>query len=190
METTPLGLPGLFVIEPDRSTDSDGTYSYYFSERAFAQAGAASHYVQEHASFYPRRHTVRGLHFQNPPHAQHKVVRVARGRIWDVCVDVRRGSPTYGEHAVVELAAGDWRQLHVPPGFAHGFCTLEPDTEIAFRLTDYNDRAHAGGLLWNDPALRIEWPCGDEPGFVFPVDRAWPPLAMLDSPFHYKGDKA
>ena len=185
METTQLGLPGLFVIEPDRSSDAGGAYTYYYGERDFARAGAASHYVQEHASRYPRRHTVRGLHFQKPPHAQHKVVRVASGRIWDVCVDVRRGSPTYGRHAVVELAAGDWRQLHVPPGFAHGFCTLEPDTEIAFRLTDYNDRAHAGGLLWNDPQLAIAWPCGDAPAWVAPVDREWPTLAALDSPFSF-----
>jgi dTDP-4-dehydrorhamnose 3,5-epimerase len=183
METTSLGLAGLFVIEPDRSADANGRYSYYYSEKAFAAAGAASHYVQEHASFYPQRHTVRGLHFQRPPHAQFKVVRVARGRILDVCVDVRRESPTFGRHAAVELAGGDWRQLNVPPGFAHGFCTLEDDTEVTFRLTDYNDKAFAGGLRWNDPALRIEWPCGDQPGFVFPVDREWPLLAQLDSPF-------
>jgi dTDP-4-dehydrorhamnose 3,5-epimerase len=86
---------------------------------------------------------------------------------------------------VVELAAGDWRQLHVPPGFAHGFCTLEPDTEIAFRLTDYNDRAHAGGLRWNDPRLAIAWPCGDAPAWMAPVDREWPTLAALDSPFSF-----
>jgi dTDP-4-dehydrorhamnose 3,5-epimerase len=183
METTSLGLAGLFVIEPDRSADAHGRYSYYYSEKEFARAGAASHYVQEHASFYPQRHTVRGLHFQQPPHAQHKVVRVARGRILDVCVDVRRDSLTYGLHASVELAGGDWRQLHVPPGFAHGFCTLEDDTEVAFRLTDYNDKAHAGGLRWNDPALGIAWPCGDSPGYVFPVDREWPLLADLDTPF-------
>jgi dTDP-4-dehydrorhamnose 3,5-epimerase len=183
MQTTHLGLEGLFVVEPESSSDANGRYSYYYSERGFAQAGAASHYVQEHASFYPRRHTVRGLHFQRPPHAQHKVVRVARGRIWDVCVDVRRGSPTWGRHAAVELAGGDWRQLHVPPGFAHGFCTLEEDTEVTFRLTDYNDRALAGGLLWNDPALGIDWPCGDRPGFVFPADGAWPALGSLASPF-------
>jgi dTDP-4-dehydrorhamnose 3,5-epimerase len=183
METTPLGLAGLFVIEPDRRADANGRYSDYYSEKGFAQAGAASHYVQEHASFYPQRHTVRGLHFQRPPHAQHKVVRVARGRIWDVCVDVRRGSPTHGRHASVELAGGDWRQLHVPPGFAHGFCTLEDDTEVTFRLTDYNDKALAGGLRWNDPALGIAWPCGDDPGFVFPADREWPLLAGLDTPF-------
>jgi len=183
METTFLGLPGLFVVEPSVADDGHGRYSYFYSERDFAHAGAASHYVQEHASFYPLRHTVRGLHFQKPPHAQTKVVRVACGRIWDVCVDVRRGSPTYGRHAVVELAGGDWRQLHVPPGFAHGFCTLEPDTEIAFRLTDYNDRAFAGGLLWNDPSLRIAWPCGDAPAWVFPLDREWPVLDALESPF-------
>lgn len=183
MKTQALDLEGLFVIEPDRSLDANGRYACYYSERGFREAGAASHYVQEHASCYRERHTVRGLHFQKPPHAQYKVVRVARGRIWDVCVDVRRESPTFGRHAVVELAGGDWRQLHVPPGFAHGFCTLEPDTEITFRLTDYNDRAFAGGLRWNDPALGISWPCGDAPGFVFPVDREWPPLAALNSPF-------
>ena len=183
METTSLGLAGLFVIEPDRSADANGRYSYYYSEKEFARAGAASHYVQEHASFYPQRHTVRGLHFQRPPHAQHKVVRVARGRILDVCVDVRRGSLTYGLHASVELAGGDWRQLHVPPGFAHGFCTLEDDTEVTFRLTDYNDKALAGGLRWNDPALDIAWPCGDQPAYVFPVDREWPLLAALQTPF-------
>ena len=183
METTSLGLEGLFVIEPDRSSDEHGRYSYYFSEKAFAATGAASHYVQEHASRYALAHTVRGLHFQQPPHAQHKVVRVSRGRIWDVCVDVRRASPTFGQHAAIELEAGDWRQLHVPPGFAHGFCTLEADTEVAFRLTDYNDRDFAGGLLWNDPELGIAWPCGDAPAFVFPADRARPRLAALDSPF-------
>lgn len=178
-----LGLDGLFVVEPEQSEDANGRYSYYYDERVFAAAGAASHYVQEHASFYPARHTVRGLHFQRPPHAQTKVVRVSRGRIWDVCVDVRRASATYGQHRSVELAGGDWRQLHVPPGFAHGFCTLEPDTEITFRLTDYNDRAHADGLLWRDPALGIDWPCGDTPAWVFPVDQAWPGLKTLESPF-------
>lgn len=183
METTSLGLAGLFVIEPDCSTDGHGIYSYYYSEKGFAQAGAQSHFVQEHASLYPRRHTVRGLHFQRPPHAQHKVVRVARGRIWDVCVDVRRDSPSYGQHAAVELAGGDWRQLNVPPGFAHGFCTLEDDTEVSFRLTDYNDKALAGGLRWNDPALGLAWPCGNLPAFVFPADHEWPVLAALDTPF-------
>ena len=132
------------------------------------------------------RGTVRGLHFQKPPQAQTKVVRVARGRIWDVCVDIRRDSPTYGHHAVVELEGGDWRQLHVPPGFAHGFCTLEDNTEITFRLTADNNREYAGGLLWNDPVLGIDWPCGTQPAWVFPVDRQWPTLEALSSPFQHR----
>jgi dTDP-4-dehydrorhamnose 3,5-epimerase len=186
MQTSPLGLEELFVIEPDVSSDGYGRYSYFYSAAGFSGVGAASLYVQEHASFYPLRHTVRGLHFQKPPHAQTKVVRVARGRIWDVCVDIRRGSPTYGHHAVVELEGGDWRQLHVPPGFAHGFCTLEDNTEVTFRLTADNNRDHAGGLLWNDPALGIDWPCKSQPVCVFPVDRQWPMLEALSSPFQHR----
>lgn len=183
MRIQALGLDGLFVFEPEQNSDANGRYSYYYSEREFEAAGVASHYVQEHASFYPARHTVRGLHFQRPPRSQTKVVRVARGRIWDVCVDVRHTSVTYGQHRSVELSAGDWRQLHVPPGFAHGFCTLEPDTEVTFRLTDYNDRAYAGGLFWADPELGIDWPCGNAPAWVFPIDHEWPTLKTLESPF-------
>lgn len=183
METTPLGIEGLFVLEPDRSADDHGSYSVFHDERELAGLGVALPIVQEHASRYRLRHTVRGLHFQRPPHAQTKIVRVTRGRIWDVCVDIRVGSPTWGRHAAVELAAGDWRQVHVPPGFAHGFCTLEPDTEVAFRLSDFNDRALAAGLRWNDPALGLAWPCGDTPAWVYPVDQSWPLLAALQSPF-------
>jgi dTDP-4-dehydrorhamnose 3,5-epimerase len=183
LKAAPLGLDGLFTIVPDVTLQPQGRFTYHFSERDFEALGANGRCVQEHASCYPLRHTVRGLHFQAPPHAQTKYVRVARGRIHDVVVDARRGSPTRGRHATLELAAGDWTQLHVPPGFAHGFCTLEPDTEVVFRLTDYNDPALLRGLRWNDPALGIAWPCGDAPAFVFPADRALPLLADLDSPF-------
>jgi dTDP-4-dehydrorhamnose 3,5-epimerase len=137
--------------------------------------------VQSHASRYATRHTVRGLHFQTTP--QTKLVRVAQGRIHDVVVDIRRQSPTYGQHASVGLAAGDWTQLLVPPGFAHGFCTLEADTEVAFLLDDYNDPARLRGLLWSDPRLGIVWPCGDAPGWLPEIDRGWPALAALQSPF-------
>lgn len=183
MEAEPLGLDGLFVIAPDVTQQPHGRFTYHFSERDLARLGADGRCVQEHASFYPLRHTVRGLHFQTMPRAQTKYVRVARGRIHDVVVDVRRGSATRGRHVALELAAGDWRQLHVPPGFAHGFCTLEPDTEVVFRLTDYNDPSLLRGVRWNDPALGIAWPCGDTPAVLFPVDRALPLLADLASPF-------
>jgi dTDP-4-dehydrorhamnose 3,5-epimerase len=177
-----LGLDGVFTLQPIRSEQPNGRFSHYHSERELGGLGIASHFVQEHASRYALRHTLRGLHFQTTPHPQLKVVRVARGRILDVVVDIRRGSPTFGRHATVELA-DDWTQLHVPPGFAHGFCTLEPDTEIVFRLSDYNDPALLRGLAWDDPALAIGWPCGDAPAFVFEVDRGWPTLDRLDSPF-------
>jgi dTDP-4-dehydrorhamnose 3,5-epimerase len=125
---------------------------------------------------------VRGLHFQTAPHVQTKIVGVAHGRIHDVVVDVRHGSPTFGRHVVVELAAG-WRRLVVPPGFAHGFCTLEPDTEVVFALSDFNAPDLLRGLSWNDPALGIEWPCADSPALLFDVDRRWPGLQALDTPF-------
>jgi dTDP-4-dehydrorhamnose 3,5-epimerase len=178
-----LGLDGVFTLAAEHSSQPNARFAHYYAERDFAALGVATHFVQEHASRYALRHTVRGLHFQAPPQAQTKVVRVARGRIHDVVVDIRRGSPTFGRHAAVELHADDWTQLHVPPGFAHGFCTLEPDTEIVFRLSAYNDASLLRGLRWDDPALGIAWPCGDAPGFVFDVDRAWPALQQLDTPF-------
>jgi dTDP-4-dehydrorhamnose 3,5-epimerase len=177
-----LAIDGVFTLQPTRSEQPNGRFSHYHSERELLALGVAARFVQEHASRYALRHTVRGLHFQTEPHAQTKVVRVARGRIFDVVVDIRRGSPTFGRHAAVELA-DDWTQLHVPPGLAHGFCTLEADTEIVFRLSDYNDPALLRGLAWDDPALAIDWPCGDAPAFVFDLDRSWPTLARLDSPF-------
>jgi dTDP-4-dehydrorhamnose 3,5-epimerase len=177
-----LGLAGVFTLQPVRSEQTNGRFSQYYAERELADLGVASHYVQEHASRYAARHTVRGLHFQTVPQPQTKIVRVARGRILDVVVDIRRGSETFGRHAAVELC-DDWTQLHVGPGFAHGFCTLEPDTEIVFRLSDYNEPALLRGLAWDDPALGIAWPCGAAPGFVFEVDRRWPTLARLETPF-------
>lgn len=179
----PLALDGLCLIHPEVSGDAQARFTYHYQAGDFAAAGLPTQFVQEHASRYGPVHTVRGLHFQRPPHAQHKLVRVARGRILDVVVDVRRGSPTWGRHVSVPLDADGWRQLLVPPGFAHGFCTLEPDTEVVFRLTVPNQREHLGGLLWNDPALGITWPCGDEPGMLLPVDARWPALRELDSPF-------
>jgi dTDP-4-dehydrorhamnose 3,5-epimerase len=178
-----LGLDGVFTLQALLSEQPNGRFAHYYAERDFAAVGMATHYVQEHASRYALRHTVRGLHFQTAPRPQTKIVRVARGRIHDVVVDIRRGSPTFGRHAAVELGADDWTQLHVPPGFAHGFCTLEPDTEIVFRLSDYNEPPLLRGLLWNDPALGIAWPCGDAPAYVFDVDRHWPALEGLDTPF-------
>jgi dTDP-4-dehydrorhamnose 3,5-epimerase len=182
IQSTPLAIEGLRLLRAAISEQPDARFAYFYDERDFDALGLPR-VVQQHASRYALRHTVRGLHFQTTPHAQTKIVGVARGRIHDVVVDIRRGSPTRGRHVVVELAAGDWTQFVVPPGFAHGFCTLEPDTEVVFRLSDFNEPSLLRGLHWNDPALGIAWPCGESPARVFDVDRRWPRLADLASPF-------
>lgn len=126
---------------------------------------------------------MRGLHFQKPPHAQGKLVRVARGAIFDVAVDIRRGSPTYGRHVTAVLSAENWAQLWVPAGFAHGFCTLEPDTEVLYKVTDYYTPECDCGLRWNDPELGIEWPVKRDEAIVSDKDRSHPALADLEPVF-------
>jgi dTDP-4-dehydrorhamnose 3,5-epimerase len=182
IQTNPLAIDGLCLLRAAITELADARFSYFHDERDFEALGLPR-VVQQHASRYALRHTVRGLHFQAPTHAQTKIVGVARGRIHDVVVDIRRASPTFGRHVAVELAAGQWDQLVVPPGFAHGFCTLEPDTEVVFRLSDFNDPALLRGLAWDDPALRIDWPCGAMAQRLFDVDRGWPRLADLRTPF-------
>src|SRR4051812_47806289 len=153
LRLTPLALQGLALLHPAQTLEPDARFTTFYSERLYAELGLPKRFVHEHASRYAARHTVRGLHFQTEPRAQTKLVRVAQGRIHDVVVDIRRASPTFGHHLALELAAGDWTQLVVPPGFAHGFCTLEPETEVVFRLDDDNHPELLRGLLWNDPAL-------------------------------------
>ena len=126
---------------------------------------------------------MRGLHFQTPPFAQDKLVRVARGSVFDIAVDLRQGSPTYGRHAGAVLSAQAWNQILVPIGFAHGFMTLEPDTEVIYKVSNYYAPDHDKGLLWNDPALGISWPIADEEAVLSDKDRKQPRLAELITPF-------
>ena len=130
---------------------------------------------------------LRGLHFQAPPHAQAKLVRCVRGRIWDVAVDIRNGSPTYGRWTAAELTADNARQLYVPVGFAHGFVTLEPETEVEYKVSTYYDRDSEGGLIWNDPALGLPWPLPPGGPKVSEKDKLLPGLAEFMSPFEYDG---
>jgi dTDP-4-dehydrorhamnose 3,5-epimerase len=181
IRATPLPLSGLMLLEPAVSTTADARFSYFHDDRDFSALGLPR-IVQQHASRYGPRHTVRGLHFQDLPRPQTKIVGVVSGRIQDVVVDIRRGSPNFGRHAVVELEAG-WQRLVVPPGFAHGFCTLEPDTEVVFALSDFNEPTLLRGLTWDDPAIGLSWACGAKPAMLFDVDRHWPTLAALNSPF-------
>lgn len=181
MKVEPLRLPGLLLVEPARHGDARGFFSEVWSRRALAAHGITADFVQDNHSLSREVGVVRGLHFQRPPSAQGKLVRVVRGAILDVVVDLREGSPTYGQSEVIELSAANWRQLWVPRGFAHGFATLEPDTEVLYKVDAYYDRDADAGILWNDPALGIDWPVDDP--ILSEKDRGAPRLAEIDPPF-------
>jgi dTDP-4-dehydrorhamnose 3,5-epimerase len=180
----PPDIPGLLVVEPKRFGDHRGFFSETYSRARLAEAGFDRAFVQDNHSLSATPGTLRGLHFQTPPAAQDKLVRVVRGAVLDVAVDLRRGSPTYGDHAAVELSAANWRQLLVPVGFAHGFLTLEPDTEVVYKVTEYYSAANDAGLLWSDPDIGIDW-SGAPPGgpVLSDKDRAAPGLAGFETPF-------
>ncbi len=154
-----------------------------YSQPRLAAVGFHGVFLQDNQSLTAAVGTVRGLHFQAPPYAQDKLVRVTRGAIFDVSVDIRRGSPTFGQHVAVELSADNHRQVLIPAGFAHGFQTLTSDCEVLYKVTHVYAPDAEGGLLWNDPALAIAWPIGEDRAFLKPRDTNWPVLAELDSPF-------
>ena len=157
MQVLDTDIPAVKILVPKKHGDARGFFSETFSTRALRDAGLPDAFVQDNHSLSADRGVVRGLHFQLPPMAQDKLVRVVRGAILDVAVDVRRSSPTFGRHVTVELSADNWRQLLVPVGFAHGFVTLEPNTEVVYKVTNYYSPAHDRGLRWDDPALNIAW---------------------------------
>jgi dTDP-4-dehydrorhamnose 3,5-epimerase len=158
MQVIPLEIPDVKLVSPARFQDARGFLSEVYNKQAFASAGIDTEFVQDNHSASEEPNTVRGLHFQSPPFAQAKLVRVVRGAAFDVAVDLRRGSPTYGRHVSAVLSAEAWNQMFIPHGFAHGFCTLEPDTEVVYKLSAYHAREHDMGLYWNDPDLGIAWP--------------------------------
>lgn len=151
-------IEDVIKITPKRHTDARGYFVEVFREDLFKTHIGAFAFTQYNQSLSHKSGTVRGLHYQMPPAAQGKLVRCVRGRLLDVAVDIRRSQPTYGRHVAVELSADDDTQLWIPPGFAHGFCTLEPDTEIWYAVTHGYSPAHDRGLFWNDPDLNIDWP--------------------------------
>ncbi|MEE3623380.1 dTDP-4-dehydrorhamnose 3,5-epimerase [Nitrospirillum sp. BR 11752] len=182
MEVKRLDIDGLVMVKPRRFGDDRGWFVETWNEEKHAAAGITGPFVQDNQSLSRIQGTVRGLHFQLAPAAQGKLVRVIRGRILDVAVDLRQGSATYGRHVAVELDAEEGWQLWVPVGFAHGFCTLVPDTEIAYKVTAPYSPAHDRGLLWNDPALGIQWP--EFAGAVLSdKDGKQPTLAEIGAPF-------
>jgi len=179
MRITETSLPGVRLIEATRHGDARGFFSETWSRRAFAAAGIDRDFVQDNHSRTEAAFTLRGLHFQLPPHAQGKLVRVTRGSVLDVAVDLRPGSASYGRHVAVVLSAAAWNQLWVPEGFAHGFLTLEPDCEVLYKVTGYYAPAAERGLCFDDPALGIAWPAAPEAISANARDRGFPTLAEL-----------
>jgi len=180
---TETSIPDVKVLTPRKFGDDRGFLSETYNKLTLAELGIDLEFVQDNHSLSVPRGTIRGMHFQIPPFAQDKLVRVVRGAILDVAVDLRRSSPTYGRHVAVEISAEQWNQVLVPIGFAHGFCSLEPDTEVIYKVTNYYSPEHDRGVLWSDPALGIEWPVSAEAAFLSDKDTSWPPLADLPAVF-------
>lgn len=178
-----LPIPDVVEIIPPKYGDARGFFSEVYKRSAFAEQGIDIDWVQDNQSLSALVGTVRGLHFQAPPMEQGKLVRVLRGAIFDVAVDLRRSSATYGRWVGLELSAERWNQVLIPVGFAHGFMTLQPDTEVLYKVNAPWSAEHEGAILWNDPAMGIEWPdVGVEPT-LSDKDRAAPPLAAFTTPF-------
>ena len=182
-----LAIPDVVEVIPPKYGDHRGFFSEVYKRSAFEAEGIHIDWIQDNQSFSAEVGTIRGLHFQVPPVAQDKLVRVLRGAVYDVAVDIRRGSPTYGRWVGCELSADKWNQLLVPIGFAHVFMTLVPDTEVFYKVSAPYSPQDERAIRWNDPALGIDWPdLGAEP-ILSGKDRVAPMLADFDSPFTYEG---
>jgi dTDP-4-dehydrorhamnose 3,5-epimerase len=183
MQVENTAIDAVKIITPKKFGDHRGFFSEVYSRKAWAEAGLDYEFVQDNHSFSVEVGVIRGLHFQTAPFGQDKLVRVAKGRVLDVAVDLRRSSPTFGKHVAVELSAANWRQLLVPIGFAHGFCTLEPDSEVLYKVTNIYSPAHDKGLAFDDPALGIDWRIDLSTAVLSDKDRKHPRLAELGAMF-------
>lgn len=176
-------LPGTMILTPRLFEDDRGNFSETYNARALQAVGISASFVQDNQSFSRKAGTVRGLHFQAPPHAQAKLVRVVAGAVLDVAVDIRIGSPTFGRAALIELSAENRRQFFIPEGFLHGFVTLMPDTEVVYKCTDFYSPACDRSVRFDDPDLAIDWGITREAAILSDKDRAAPFLKDVQNPF-------
>ncbi len=189
MQVTRLAISDVALLRPKRHGDARGYFVESFSDRAFRREVGEARFVQDNEALSAQKGTVRGLHFQRPPTAQGKLVRALKGAIYDVAVDIRTGSPTFGQHVSAVLTAEEGDQLWVPPGFAHGYCTIEPDSMIAYKVTDFYSAADDGGIAWDDPALGIPWPVEPGAALLSDKDTRQPKLADLPPVFTYEAHR-
>jgi dTDP-4-dehydrorhamnose 3,5-epimerase len=187
MELRPLALSEVVEIHPSRHSDERGYFSEIFRQDWFCTHVANVDFVQENQSLSAKAGTIRGLHFQTPPCAQGKLVRCLAGAIFDVAVDLRAGSPCYGQWAATRLTTEKGNQLWVPEGFAHGFCTLEPDTVVCYKVTAYYSPEHDEGVAWDDKDIGVEWPNIADPTSLSAKDQVQPRLADLPACFPFEG---
>ncbi len=180
-----LEIPEVLLITPPRFADERGFFQESWNKARLAAAGFDEDFVQDNHSLSARAGTIRGLHCQIGPSIQGKLVRVARGAVWDVAVDLRCGSPYFGRHVAVTLSAENGAQLWVPRGFLHGFCTLEPDSEVLYKVTAPYDRTAERGVIWNDPQLALPWPVPAEAVLLSEKDRMLPRLSECGEWFRY-----
>jgi dTDP-4-dehydrorhamnose 3,5-epimerase len=186
MDFERLEIPGVVLVAPKRNRDSRGFFSETFRTDAFSDHGLGGFvFVQDNHVLSIEKGVLRGLHFQLHPHAQGKLVRCTRGSIFDVAVDIRLGSPTYGRYVGLELSASNWNQLWIPPGFAHGYVTLEGNCEVIYKVTEYYAPECDRGIAWDDPSLDIDWRIPHAEIILSDKDRTQPRLAEITPAFHY-----
>lgn len=176
MEFADTEIPDVKIVRLRRAVDHRGYFFETYRRDLFAENGIAEAFVQDNLSYSAESGTVRGLHFQIPPRQQAKIVSVLRGAVLDVAVDIRQASPHFGEHVAVEVSADNGLLLYIPAGFAHGFMTLSPDTQVAYKMSDFYSPDHDRGMLWSDPDLAIPWPATNKGPVLSPRDKHLPLL--------------
>ena len=177
MQVIETAIPAVKVLLPKKFGDHRGFFSEVYSRKLFTSLGITSDFVQDNHSLSVEQGVVRGLHYQLQPMAQDKLLRVVRGAVLDVAVDVRKSSPTFGKHVVEVISAENWKQIFIPAGFAHGFRTLEPNTEVLYKVTNFYSPEHDRGIRWNDPALGIDWGISEAEAILSDRDRKHPLLS-------------
>ena len=183
MKVESLGIKDVKLLTPQRFNDPRGFFSETWNQVRFADAGIPGPFIQDNHAVSTEAGVLRGLHCQIGPNAQGKLIRCTKGAIYDVAVDVRQGSPTYGKYVGAEISAGNWTQIWVPVGFLHGYCTLTAETEVIYKVTGAYDKPAERGVIWNDPDLQIDWPVSPEQVILSDKDKLLPRLRDVPTLF-------